>query len=867
MVYLSKSILIRFPFQFYFEIALLFSMIVTLFIPLHVTAVMVWEELSILSYIRAVVWLFGLSILPGLYIIRLAKVSDYLSKMEKIVIEINLSLVLVGIITLIFYYAQVSAVQFPWIFIGILLIFSSLYWIRRKDRGITSTTTITKWHILLLAEVLVMVFLAFLVQFNKRYLIPGDNWLSLKPAVSLISQRNVYEVFSTYPIFFGFILSGLALCSGFPVVNTYVFLFPLTALNILCFYTLVKTVFSMSDKICVLSSILYGLGGGLGWLIQMLIYNGTKDFWTLSLISQDMYFSVFFWSSIQFSYKSLAITLAYASIITFVVSIKLTMPTKKIILLAISSLLMVSSFMIHMIDVVFLAPIVVAVAYFYQKGQNRYFSLGIFIVILTSALLTIDFLMYGFYLSLTLIKMQVLLSTVHIERVYGFAFILINALFAIALAKRFLFTRMEKKYLFGKHSKSIKWVIVLSLFIAYISGLFVWPSISVSELSVGFPWYRYVTRYGFVGGLALLGLAATSWREKWFHIVLLWSIIPIASGSIWWGERTNAYLFPMLAILAAVGIDQIWIKTKDMIVNVCTVSAEKLLHSFKIRLRPVTAILIATILILSSTSVIYGASYYAFIEKAVDNDTIRVLLWISQNTLPNSTILVPKVYTISKGVYTISDRRVYETINLPRTIDSASFINTTQTFYSNNIMYLVTTETGTEQNFFLKCLILYLKLVFQSGNVKVFEVPRMLPPSSEYTVAVVNRELLGLMGENNTFTESQIIFLNMALPSLWPTNYTIVSDFNEVGNASIIVSIYDNIAQESIINRSTFANNFVFLNKSVETPVWGTEWREISSGILSGYFENKKVIIIGVNNLHGDLSSIAEKVYEELLNT
>ena len=181
---------------------------------------------------------------------------------------------------------------------------------------------LSKWDLILIIVILSSIFVSFAVQLSQRYLISGDNWVVLKASVEIISGRNLYAAWNQhYPLMFGFILAGLSIASGLPVLNTNVLLFPFIGLNLITFYVLIKKVFKVDTKVAVTSCILYCCMGGLGGFFQFAIYNGALPFWTISYLTQDMYFSGFFWYNIQFSFKSLALTTAYSSVVMFVVSI------------------------------------------------------------------------------------------------------------------------------------------------------------------------------------------------------------------------------------------------------------------------------------------------------------------------------------------------------------------------------------------------------------------------------------------------------------------------------------------------------------------------------------------------------------------
>ena len=107
----------------------------------------------------------------------------------------------------------------------------------------------------------------------------------------------------------------------------------------------------------------------------------------------------------------------------------------------------------------------------------------------------------------------------------------------------------------------------------------------------------------------------------------------------------------------------------------------------------------------------------------------------------------------------------------------------------------------------------------------------------------------------------------MAIPALWPTNYSIFSNFNEVGNVPILVSTYD----KSVLNYvkdATHTHTFVFLNLTAVFPSWGEGWKNLKQGIISGHLEGKRVLIIGIKLIpltdSEDLSILAKTIFEKL---
>jgi len=699
-------------------------MFITLLVQPRMASVAVWGDLSISLFVRACIWLFGLLFLPGLYLVRISGISQRLSRISQVAIAVNLSFVFVSLVSLIFYFAKLDYLLLPYILLALTVILGCIYWLKSKEIFETQLSGITRWYVLLLITLLCVIVIAFFVQANMRYLIPGDNWVSLKPAVSLISQRKIYEFSPNvqYPPIFGFTLSGLAVCCGFPIVNTYVLLFPLVGLNILSFFALLKTVFEVNDKVNVLACMLYGFGGGFGWLIQVLT-GGSQSFWTASLLSQDMYFSVFFWSSIQFSYKSLAITLVFAALTVFAICAKTENQKIKLAAIGASALLLWFSFLTHMLDAVIIAPVIFGISYLYQKGLRRFINIGVLLAITTAIAFIVDFLIEGYYFSLIAIKTELLFSTLNLTNILLYSTLIAGVLFTVILFRRKITESNSSVHaVLTIELKSVKSILIYLILGFYIAGLFVW-SASSSNISAGFPWYRYVTRYGIIGGLAIISLKSFSWRNRWFLLTSLWSIISIVVGSIWWGERTNSYLFPMLTLLAAVALSDFWVKSQNRELPCTAAKGHSFKRTFYFKLRKLKAPFLIALIALSSTSVIYGAYHYVLEEQGASDDAIRVFLWVSQNTPANSTIVVPESYTISKGIYTISDRKVIKSSDLPNKIDAASFTNLTQIIENNNIHYAVTSDDVIEINSLFTNLLVPSNCVFQSGKIKVFEIP------------------------------------------------------------------------------------------------------------------------------------------------
>jgi len=735
----------------FWEFALLGMMLLTSFIGSDFSPITPWTDINPLSWIRGIVWVSGLTILPGYYILRFTGFWAKIEKTTKVVFAIHLSLLVVGLSILGLYTLHASLNIFPWLMIFGCFSLGALCWSRPRVQREFKNRPISLLDWALIAIVATVVLIALLVQVAQRYLVPGDVWVSTQPAIQILSGRDVYEAFrpAQYPIMFGFILAGLSVGSGLPPVNTYVLLFSLGALNPLAFFLLAKTLLGSNNRIAILSTFVYSLGGGLAFLIQTLVYHGTLDFWNLSLVTQDIYFFPFFWNDVQFFYKSLSLTLCFVSLVAFRLSFDIRQRTS-LLLAALSALFMLFSFLIHMIDVIIFLPLIVVITILYGRPRKSYTNLWVFLLTFGFCFSVLDSMMLGYYVWLTTAKVGgVLVGTVDLGLLVRYPEFIVP--FCLAFMG-ILVVLKRRTFAQPRVPSMIKFLCVGVLGLIYSLGLLYWqntPQWSPSlELSTPFPWVSYVTRYGFVGALALLGVGASRWTRS-LTLSSVWAILSIFAGSVWWGTRMNAYLFPVLAIWAGVGITSILNKSNSALANHSISSTRRFWKLYQ--LRPKRALVVGgsvCLILLSFTSAIYGALYYVSSGTPTSDDMAKVIAWIHQATPENSTILVPPVYSISKGILTLADRTIYLTSNLPQVLDTDSFVNVTTTLLTHDIRYVVNVRGFDEPSEAVRVLLLYSTAVFSSGNIEVLKLPALAPPSgsSMSTVAVVDENGLGLLG-------------------------------------------------------------------------------------------------------------------------
>ncbi len=689
------------------EISFLILMFLTLGIKSDIPSIRSWMEIQPSLFIRSFFWIIGLSVFPGLYVLRLLKILNKMSISQIIVISINLSFVIVGLSTLIFYYFNILNF-YPVVTISGLMFFTLLYHSKLKFNDLEFHLHFSKWELFLILTIIFSFGVALLIQLSQRYLIAGDNWLALLSSIQIIGKQNVYSSYFLYdyPLMFGFILAGYTLCSGLPVVNTYVLFFPFVVLNILTFFVLLKTVFNFNDKISSIASFIYMLTGGLGWFSSIFAYNNLI-FWKISDLTQDMYF-ISLWNSIQFSYKTMALLLSYSSLIILVIGIKFN-ERHKYFTFILSSLMILFSFYIHMLEPLIFAPLILVIIWEYE--QKILVKISVFIMISIAVFLAMDFFMSGYYISLIISKLvYVLIPNFELINGNHILILIIIPIFIIFFNRTKTNTiNLYRKIYSNNIFKNSKILFLFIIILIYLIGLYLWiktPLNVTVYLMNPLPWYYFITSFGFIGFLALMGIIVSDWGAKWFKIASLWSLLSLLFGYLWW-NRMLSYLYPVLALFTSLLIIKVIEKNTTLIIIINEVK-------LRTKISNIYKILAIIIILLSTSSVLYLGEHYISTGPSLTDNEATALLWINQNTLHNDTILTPNTYNVYKSIINISDRKVYYD-DIPTNI-----INFKQLINKYNIRYIYTND---DSDINIPSILKNdSSLVFKLENIKIYKI-------------------------------------------------------------------------------------------------------------------------------------------------
>jgi hypothetical protein len=838
------------------EIATIVGMFATTLVPPVPGAISVWSSIPALLYVRALFWIPGALVLPGLYLIRIVRPLAAQPRTVKLTLAPVISFALFGTLAVIMD-AVGSIGSLPLFTPAAVAALAVLSWLRNRGSPPAAQSLdlrgMHKGYYILIAAATASIIMAALFQNAWSYLYPQDTWTSFLAGIKIITGRSVVEAFSTsyYPVAFGYIIAGISVCTGFPIVNAQALLIPFTALEVLSLFALARVVFGRGVYTSAIASLIFGFCGGIGWMILLSTPNWLNNFMYISNLAKDMYFGPFFFYSFFFYYKSLALMMAFASIVIFSISGKTEAMGCKAATAAAGALLMVWAFLIHMLPA-FLAPMALVIAFISAERRQFLRSLLIYIVSALALLLAMDLMLKGIYLDLIFLKGIPLVSAVLGGRAL-FIGAGAGAAIAAALAVYILIRRGSLKAPKNPLGARLKPAVALALLAAYLAGglFYSYSSYSLSSTTV-FPWYLYVTRYGFIGVLAILGLYTYRWKAEWFKICIAWAVIAIAMGSLWWGERLNSYLFPVVAVLAG-----------GALVNLLSRASPKPKGVARVRSgRRDPRWVIASVLLLAGLAVSFGSSAvsaynFLYTPQLVTDDIVRTYNWAAENTTHETGFVgYPYPFTLAYGISTLSDRRVVGASTL-----SSFAANQAPELVANlsarGVEYIVmeaNNPRNSEAPPVVRALQSFSDVAYRSGNIVISSIPKMaLPGNSSQTVVL------------DWSVADTLRFLAISIPSLWPTGYSIVANSSLVGNASVVFTPYGPTINSTILKFGEGAT-VVLISPSLAAPAWGEGWATQIPGTLEGAFEGRRVIIVESDSPHilGNLTAFSQQLYGEV---
>ena len=385
-------------------------MIIAFFIPpvTFSNTVIAWQELELLNYFRAIIFLIGCAFLPGACLFNImfsnCKLFEQIN-LEPFVVKIAfyplISFVLLGISVLILDFIGLIIRETFTLILFILIIvlyFSDLriQYIRNKikyKRNIfnkkLSVVNISKSTFLIIIISIGVLLISLGIHDAIHYLISGDSWTGIAPAI-YVGKQNVspvdYGKQYNYPIFWGYISYALSVLTGIPLINVNALLAPFCYLHIIIIYFFMKVIlFNFKAKYIVLSTIFVSIFSGI-FLISPYEDN--------QAIVNSFFFNIGAFSylgELSFIYKSFSLYLAFFVIFLFILLVKtnkksqsridISLDTYKLIVIA--ALFLLVSYMIYMLPLI---PCLMFIFIYIIFVDKKIHNLKLFLVFIVSFL-------------------------------------------------------------------------------------------------------------------------------------------------------------------------------------------------------------------------------------------------------------------------------------------------------------------------------------------------------------------------------------------------------------------------------------------------------------------------------------------------
>ena len=305
---------------------LIVLMISTFFIPSITFSEMAidWSQISVLNYIRAIVFVIGCAFVPGSSIFCLLFPNSTIHeklKIEpffiKLVLYPLISLTFLGSISLILDQLSIMRKFFSLILFLTIIILHLFKIVKfKKDFKIKhifnkSEVKISRNTLFILFLTITIILISLSIHLHTRYLFGIDGYIAMSSSRFIgLPDIQITDKFSSYTLYWGYITFSLSTLSGIPAINIMVLYFFLVYLFIASIYLFFKALLGdLNDKFAILATIFATIFSSL-----YLIYENKKVFERISYFTYDGIFNL--------RYKGFAIILTIVSMTLFIIAFK-----------------------------------------------------------------------------------------------------------------------------------------------------------------------------------------------------------------------------------------------------------------------------------------------------------------------------------------------------------------------------------------------------------------------------------------------------------------------------------------------------------------------------------------------------------------
>ena len=660
---------------------LIVLMMCTFFIPPVTFSEMAidWSKISILNYIRTIIFLIGCAFVPGSSIFGLLFPNSTIHeklKIEpffiKLVLYPLISFTLLGSISLILDQIGLMREYYSLILFLIIIIlhfiksvkfkkdFKNKHFFNRSELKISRNTL----FVLFLTIAVILISLS--MRLSTKYLLTFDDYIAISSSRFIgLPDIQITDLFSIYTIYWGYIAFSLSALSGIPAINIMALDFFFVYLFIASIYLFFKAFLTdLSDKYAILATIFATMFSNLFYIYNP--HGARLPFFTFDGI-------------FNFRYKGFAVILTIVSMTLFIVSfrksnlkdLKRFRFTEDWFILFVSAFFLIQSFMIYFlpiipaISLIFVSMLVLA----NKRKQFKYyfyfsaFFIGFFIFFdlifnffFSNETIQLVFYFFSqfirFKTSNTVLKFSItILSLISLLAIIPVVTICFKKLFS-SCAKLNLRFKLKPKSIFEIFISSYTYLLILEILLNLI-GTF------RSLYYFTFILHLFYFNLGFTGILGFyLSYLCYKKNKQIFYTIILWfmclflvSVAPLIvnwflypflnplalsarflSRFTYWFSRTWYYSIIPISILASIGL----IKLTKFLSWKILIRERKKNINLSLKLISLSFIVV----FIFSNSILAGIEIKNIIHNPLNEEEIHVIGWIAENLPHNSNMLV-----------------------------------------------------------------------------------------------------------------------------------------------------------------------------------------------------------------------------------
>ena len=644
-----------------------------------------WSQISILNYIRGIIFLIGIAFVPGSCIYFILFPEDPLHQkfdvepfFIKIIIYPVISFSFLGFITLILDAIGISRIHFPLLLlISILSLFLITIGIsKHRDKPIKLLKpihiSISKYTAFILFLGFSVIIVAFGLHTHTLYLQENDGYRVIRDSAFIATDLG--DLYKSYGIYWAYISFGLHSLTGIPIININAMLFPFLYLFVCALYLLFKSFLQSKHTIYALLATIFAITfSSLFYLFQ--------DIPPHERISFFIFDGLF-----NFRYKSFSLILFLVSVSIFMISLKnhsnnqsnQSNNEKTILLVLLYSFFLFQSFIIYYIPAVCFIILFFCV-FLISKHKLVFFRTMIVLFVSFLFYLLIFDLCYDFYFSLTVINLLryfqgffidlilIILNLPYPFNQFLFYLSFISIILSISgvywLYNKYYYKIKRIKPIFAFNKKKLYYLAMGVILLLLILELMLNIIRTLRSLS-SFTFFLDLIFFniGIIGIIALLSLKQVyKVNKEMMYILILWFLAIFSLALL--GFMINVISYPNLTPLEwpegmyhrwiTYWFQRFWYYSIIPLSLFASVGVVYFIRDFKgiklikWRLRPnnryITLIICSFLVFFSlSNTILSGVAFQNQRSNILNSEEAQITGWVSENVPPNSSLLVDR---------------------------------------------------------------------------------------------------------------------------------------------------------------------------------------------------------------------------------